>query len=162
MYFKLFFLALVFFLFISGGKEFPSIKLPLVVIHTLDPLDWAIIKASAETNVPINYLRGIVNWECNNDLSTKVKNTNGTFDLGPGLNSRWIGEYTWRFNKGKHFDPHSIESIIIVARILANNYKVFHNWNWTISSYRRGVIGTIEYGIDKYYVDNVKLAGEIK
>lgn len=160
MYYKLFGLLIILILFISGGKEYKqSESLSLVVIHSLDPLSWAIIKASAETNVPINLLHGIIEWECGNDLSTKVKNKNGTIDLGPGLNSRWIREYQWRFNNDKSFDPHSLESVTIVARILANNYKVFHDWDLTLTSFRWGVSGTIRHGIDYYYVTNVRSLG---
>jgi hypothetical protein len=56
-------------------------------------------------------------------------------------------------------DPHSFSAITVVARILANNYKVLHDWDWTISSYRWGVQGTIMHGVDRYYIDNVKLLG---
>jgi len=123
-------------------------------------LEQEIIKVAKETGVPIDYLRGIIAWECGNDLSLKVKNSNGTVDYGPGLNSRWLKEFAWRFNDGKKIDPHSYSSIKIVGRILANNHKVLRDWDWTLTSYRWGVQGTIMHGVDHYYVDNVKRLGK--
>ncbi len=114
-----------------------------------------IVKAWAETDVPQNILRGLIYWECGNKFYLKVKNKNGTTDHGPGLNSKWLTEYAWRFNKGRPINPHSVDSIMIVARILRNNHNVFHDWNWTLTSYRRGINGAIKYGIDWYYVKNV-------
>ena len=128
-------------------------------VDSISKLESIIIDAWRETKVPMSILKGIIAWECNNDFSLKIQNKNKTYDLGPGLNSRWIREYEWRFNNGEKINPHSINSVFIVARILANNYKVLHDWNWTITSYRRGVVGTIEYGIDKYYIDNVLRLG---
>lgn len=124
-----------------------------------DYMELAIISAYAETGVPVEYIRGIVAWECGNDLSVNVTNRNGTVDHGPGLNSRWLNEYAWKYNKGKKVDPHSLHSITIVAKILANNYKVFNEWDMTLTSYRRGVRGAIKHGIDYFYVNNVKRLG---
>lgn len=123
-------------------------------------LEQEIRKVSDETKVPIEYLRGIIAWECKNNFASKVRNRNGTFDYGPGLNSRWLEEFAWRFNDGKKIDPHSYSSIKVVGRILANNYKALHDWEWTLTSYRWGVQGTIMHGVDRYYVDNVKRLGE--
>jgi len=125
----------------------------------VDYFELAMVQAYVDTGVPMEYLRGVVAWECGNDLSRNVKNKNGTVDHGPGLNSKWLKEFAWRFNDGKEIDPHSYSSIKIVGRILANNYKVFHDWDWTISSYRWGVQGTIMHGVDRYYIDNVKRLG---
>jgi hypothetical protein len=125
----------------------------------IDPMEVALATAYADTGVPVEHLRGVVTWECGNDLSRDVKNRNGTIDHGPGLNSRWLKEFAWRFNDGKKIDPHSYSSIKVVARILANNHKVLHDWDWTISSYRWGVRGTIMHGVDRYYIDNVKRLG---
>jgi len=126
---------------------------------TIDPMEVALATTYAETGVPVEYLRGVVAWECGNDLSINVKNRNGTVDHGPGLNSRWLEEFAWRFNGGVKIDPHSYSAIKVVGRILANNHKVLKDWDWTISSYRWGVQGTIMRGVDKYYVDNVKRLG---
>jgi hypothetical protein len=123
-------------------------------------MEIALASTYAETNVPVEYLRGIVAWECGNDLSRNIKNRNGTIDHGPGLNSRWLDEFAWRFNDGKEINPHSYSAITIVGKILANNYKMLKDWDRTLSSYRWGVQGTIKYGIDRYYIDNVKRLGK--
>lgn len=148
------------FLFLSSmNYEKPVSSIPSRSKEYVPPLETMIVKAYAETGVPVEYIRGIVAWECGNDLSRNVRNRNGTIDHGPGLNSRWLKEFAWRFNEGEKIDPHSLHSILIAARILANNYKALHDWDWTISSYRWGVQGTIMHGVDRYYVDNVKRLG---
>jgi hypothetical protein len=128
-------------------------------VDSISKLELTIIDAWRETKVPMSLLKGIIAWECNNDFSLKIKNKNKTYDLGPGLNSKWLKEFAYRFNKGKKIDPHSLEAVFIVARILANNHKVFNNWDWTITSYRRGVEGSIMNGIDWYYANNVRRLG---
>ena len=148
------------FLFLSSMGYTPDpLYTPSRSRETVEPLETAIITAYAKTEVPVEYIRGIVAWECGNDLSRNVKNRNGTIDHGPGLNSRWLEEFAWRFNDGKKIDPHSLEAITITAKILSNNYKVLHDWDWAISSYRWGVQGTIMHGVDRYYVNSVKKLG---
>ncbi len=127
-----------------------------------DPLEVAIAEAYAETGVPVEYIRGVVAQECGNDLSKDARNRNGTVDHGPGLNSRWLDDYAWRFNGGRKVDPHSIESVLIVGRILAANHRALEDWDKTISSYRWGVGGTRKYGIDRQYVNKVKEYGTME
>lgn len=143
----------------SAGRDVSSTGIPSRSKESINPLEMAIASAYAETGVPAEHIRGVVAWECGNDLSRDVKNRNGTIDHGPGLNSRWLKEFAWRFNGGKKIDPHSLNSVLIVARILANNHEVFNEWDRTLSSYRWGVQGTVMHGIDRYYVDNVKRLG---
>lgn len=148
------------FLFLSFMEyEKPISGVPSRSREQVPPLETMIAKAYAETGVPVEYIRGVVAWECGNDLSRNVRNRNGTIDHGPGLNSRWLDEFAWRFNGGRKINPHSLNSVLITARILANNHKALHDWDWTISSYRWGVQGTIMHGIDRYYVENVKRLG---
>jgi hypothetical protein len=152
-------LAANIFPFQQGYENTPSSRITFHVEETL--LEHEIREASISTNVPVEYLRGVIAWECGNDFSKVVKNRNGTVDRGPGLNSRWLHEFSWRFNGGQKIDPHSYSSIKVVARILANNYKIFHDWNLTLTSYRWGVKGTIMRGVDVWYVDNVRQSGKL-
>jgi len=114
------------------------------------------VLGSEETRVPLSIIRGIVLYESKGDLKASNKNRNGTIDLGPGqLNSQYLSYYEWKFNKGKKIDPHSAESILITARIMAANYKEFRDWMRAITAYRWGITGTKKHGVDDIYVWNV-------
>jgi len=111
---------------------------------------------SVETHVPLSIIRGIVMYESNGDINAIRHNRDGTVDRGPGqLNSQYISYFEWKFNEGRAIDPHSAESILITARILAHNYKIFGSWEKAITAYKWGVQGTRKYGVDTDYVWNV-------
>jgi hypothetical protein len=119
------------------------------------PRDYA-IAGQIETGVPISITLAVVEHESGGDLEHKpIKCANGTFDLGAGFNSRWIGWYSRQFNHGAPIKYKSPESIIVVARALAWNYRAFGNWPEALTAYRRGQSWTKANGVDKHYVDKI-------
>jgi hypothetical protein len=126
-----------------------------IYAEQLTPRDYA-ITAQIETGVPMMITLAVVAHESGGDLAHKpIKCTNGTYDLGAGFNSRWIGWYAARFNSGRPIRYKHAESIVIVARVLAWNLDTFGNWPEALTAYRRGQTWTRRNGVDKYYVGKV-------
>jgi len=111
-----------------------------------------------ETGVPSKLILALgYHVEAWHDLGhAPVKCKNGTYDLGPGLNSRWIPWFEQRFNNGKKIIPSSPESLLIVARILEWNYETLGDWDMAITAYRWGISGARSRGIDKIYTARVR------
>jgi hypothetical protein len=131
-----------------------ALSLPIYAEH-LTPRDYA-ITAQIETGVPMLITLAVVAHESGGNLAHKpIKCNNGTYDLGAGFNSRWIGWYAARFNSGKPIRYKHAESIVIVARALAWNLDTFGNWPEALTAYRRGQTWTRRHGVDKYYVGKV-------
>lgn len=131
-----------------------TIAMPLQP-EQLTPRDYA-ITAQIETGVPMLITLAVVAHESGGNLAHKpIRCSNGTYDLGAGFNSRWIGWYAHKFNSGKPIRYKHPESIIVVARALAWNLKTFGNWPEALTAYRRGQSWTRRNGVDKYYVGKV-------
>jgi len=113
-------------------------------------------KAQTETGVPAGLTLAVSYHEAGGNLAHKPKKCfDGSFDLGAGFNSRWIGWYAERFNDGKPISARKPESIIIVARILAWNHRTLGDWPRALTAYRRGQSWTKANGIDTHYVDAI-------
>ena len=119
---------------------------------------WAAAGA-AETGVPVELVEGVVLHESGGDLGhPPIPCADGSHDLGPGLNSRWMEYHAWRFNGGKEIDPAAPESALIVARILAWHLATMVDEDMALTAYRRGQRGARAHGVDREYVERVRAA----
>ncbi|MFA5165396.1 MAG: hypothetical protein WC481_07530 [Candidatus Omnitrophota bacterium] len=117
---------------------------------------WAAAGA-AETGVSVELIEAVVVHESGGDLRhAPIPCADGSFDYGPGLNSRWLGYHAWRFNGGRPIDPTAPESALIVARILAWHLDSMGDEDMALTAYRRGQHGAREFGIDREYVARVR------
>lgn len=124
-----------------------------------EAVDWRTWAAAgaAETGVNVDLIEGVVAHESGGDLRHKpIPCADGSFDYGPGLNSRWLGYHAWRFNGGRPIDPTAPESALIVARILAWHLATLASEDLALTAYRRGQRGAREYGVDREYVSRVR------
>jgi hypothetical protein len=126
-------------------------------IDTIKDCAYYAAVAETETKVPARITLALgFDVEAGRNLNHQpVRNKNGTYDLGPGLNSKYLEWYAGRFNGGVKINPTSPESMLIVARILEWNYKALGNWPMAFTAYRWGIEGAKKHGIDIEYVDRV-------
>jgi soluble lytic murein transglycosylase-like protein len=107
-------------------------------------------QACKETKVPEYILKGLIYAESDGyPQAVSKRREDGHRDVGiVQLNSKYLGYFTWKFNKGKKVDPYDPSvAIPVAARILAYNYKYFGNWMHALAAYRQGITGVKRNGI---------------
>ncbi len=119
--------------------------------------DYAVL-GEAETGVPaaLTLALGLYHEAGGNLSHPPAPCADGSFDLGAGFNSRWIGWYSKMFNGGVPIDPRQPQSLLCVARALAWNYETFGDWDMAMTAYRWGQTGARNHGVDSEYVAKVR------
>jgi hypothetical protein len=121
-------------------------------------------------DVPISIVYGLGMRESQWNINCRDNvNRNGSHDIGLfQLNSRYVGEYSWKFydkkiGKDQEFNPRNPKHNIQVAvRILANLYDQFDGaWTFALIAYNRGAQALIERKVTvkdplvRAYVDEI-------
>jgi hypothetical protein len=113
--------------------------------------------AQAETGIPAALTLAVAIFESGGDMAhPPALCANGTYDLGPGLNSRWLPWFEECFNAGRPINPSSPESLLVVARILRWNLDTFGDEDMALTAYRWGQRGAREHGPDYWYISKVR------
>jgi len=91
--------------------------------------------------VPAWILAGVIDYESGYyEYAENYNADSGTWDLGIAqLNSRYLIDFSNRFNNGQIIDPFNpLVSIKVAARYLASNYKTFGDWQYAVAAYNCG------------------------
>lgn len=94
-----------------------------------------------EYKIPLYPLLKMIEIESRYNPEKVSRNRNGTKDYGlMQLNSKYISEYTWRYNHGKKimvFNP--INSLHVGMKKLAHLYTIIGNWRGAFAAYNCGL-----------------------
>jgi soluble lytic murein transglycosylase-like protein len=99
-------------------------------------------RVNLETGIPLWIVARIIEWESGWDRSMVNKsNANGSRDLGlMQLNSRYLDEFSCRFNSGKKIDPLDPEENVRVGmRYLARLRRNTSSWYEAVWAYNAGL-----------------------
>jgi hypothetical protein len=146
--------ALVAIVALSSGSA--QYKAPECLVESPVTIrDYAELGA-LETGIPAEWILAVTIHESGGDLKhAPARCSDGSVDLGPGFNSRWLSWYAKAFNAGKHFDPTSPYAVLIVARALRWNYDSLGTLELAATGYHKGRGWAKRHGVHRGYVAKV-------
>lgn len=111
--------------------------------HTIPDKYADMIAENAERNgVPVWIVARMIEWESGwNPRRKSQRNANGSYDYGlMQLNSRYLDEYSWKYNEGEEIDPYDPETNIRVGvRYLSHLRAHTASWYEALWAYNAGL-----------------------
>ena len=126
----------------SGSVYRPFIKPFTGPSPVLDSVtEQIILTESSKLQVPYDIALFLALAESGGDPIAE-KRPRGSRGIDQGLyqiNSRWLGDFSWRYNNGKKIDPFSVMcSTRVALRYLKSLYGYFGTWYQALEAYNAG------------------------
>lgn len=122
-------------------KCFLLILLIIVTKLYSGDFDLLVKEINKKIGIPEYIVFALIDAESAGDAMCVNKNPNGTFDYGlMQLNSKYIGEYSWRYNDSRPIDPFDPrDNLKVGMRYLKRLFEVTGSWYLAVCAYNAGL-----------------------